>query len=322
MTTSYPGPVLVVNEPALITAPDWSALPRSVVSFYRWLHRWHSETGDVSPSTGYLAMKQRRTERTVYRWLSRLECAGLVTREVVQGVERRIIPQVEPPPPPRKAPTNRHPGARYRASDVSKMSGGGQGDLSGVPLSHARTQGATTLPTVPPPGPRPAPEAPEEQVAPGGAESVALLVAEGVPVPVARVLVATHGPEVVQEQAEALPFRRPNDRAAVLVASVKGRWSLPAALVAAKERRAKEQRDRSERAARAALAEKRAEQRRNIQTAFSGLPAALQEQYRERARLALAAEQPAAYRLMQGRGMFGSWVEQRARGIAAQGGIG
>ena len=104
MTTSYPAPVFGVNDFSLCAASSELAvteLSPSALSFYRWLCRWHAQTGEVYASTRYLARKQRRTERTVYRWLAELRDAGCIAVEVAQGVQRSIVPLI---PAPRCAP--------------------------------------------------------------------------------------------------------------------------------------------------------------------------------------------------------------------------
>ncbi len=101
------------------------ALPARVGSFYRWLHRWHSETNDLHACTGYFARKQKVTERTVYRWLAVLRSSGYIATEQTIGVERRITPLLEAPPKRRQFRTNRQ-------KTVPKMSGVCQGSVSGV----------------------------------------------------------------------------------------------------------------------------------------------------------------------------------------------
>ena len=81
---------------------NWAGVSAPARSFFCWLCRWHEQTGDVSPSTAYLARKQRKSERTVYRWLAQLRAAQLVAVEVVAGVERSIVPLAPAPERPRR----------------------------------------------------------------------------------------------------------------------------------------------------------------------------------------------------------------------------
>ncbi len=94
-------------------------------SFYRWLHRWHSETNDLHACTGYFARKQQVSERTVYRWLAVLRTQGYIATEQTVGVERRITPLLDAPAKRRQFRTNRQ-------KTVPKMSGVCQGSMSGV----------------------------------------------------------------------------------------------------------------------------------------------------------------------------------------------
>ncbi len=73
----HPAPFFLTdfNSGANKSAGKIPALPSRVGSFYRWLHRWHSETNDLHACTGYFARKQKVTERTVYRWLAVLRLA-------------------------------------------------------------------------------------------------------------------------------------------------------------------------------------------------------------------------------------------------------
>jgi hypothetical protein len=174
METSYPVSALAVN-----TLP---ALPSRVASFYRWLHRWYTQTEDLHASTRYYADKQGVSERTVYRWLARLKALGYLTSEQTVGVERRITPQAAPPPKRRK------------------MSGVCQGKMSGVlPYKRSHAQNASTGDTV-------TPEASEvsEKVSALADE----LSAAGIPAPVAVNLVASHGLKAAQNALNAFQMAR------------------------------------------------------------------------------------------------------------------
>ena len=281
----YPAPVAPVNN----SVHEVSA---SALSFYRWLCRWHAQTGEVYASTPYLARKQGRSERTVYRWLSELRGAGCIAVDVEEGVQRSITPLV--PLPPRPLPRSRpaSTGAarpaldqrRAASSAAPSLSGVVSGVLSGVvsgvlPKSDAQTQDASTQ--------RHAPEV------------VASLAAEGVTPAVAVQLLSEVGPEEARKQLEALPHRKPRDRAAVLVKSIRERWDVPRAYVEALDRKRKEAQDAQNRSLRAALEAKRAEQRSRAETALSGLSEAAYAALEARAVADLAHS--VAWRMAQAR---------------------
>jgi hypothetical protein len=170
MTLSYPAGGELVNLPRL---------PRRIASFYRWLHRWYGETGDLHASTGYYAYKQGVCERTVYRWLQRLRADGYITSEVTPGVEREITPQAPPPSVQRR-----------------KMSGVRQGKMSGVPTYKTLyAHDASTPPDVVTP---PASEVSDAVSA--VADELALV---GIPAQVAVHLVASHGLKAAKNALEA-----------------------------------------------------------------------------------------------------------------------
>lgn len=297
MTTSYPAPVFGVNDFSLCAASSELAvteLSPSALSFYRWLCRWHAQTGEVYASTRYLARKQRRTERTVYRWLAELRDAGCIAVEVAQGVQRSIVPLIPAPAAPRSSrpclprTTTAHKSdlwesVRHRKQqEGGEMSGVVSGVLSGVvsgvlPKKDARTQDAST------------------QAAP----VVASLAEEGVTPSVAVQLLAEVGPEEARKQLEALPFRRAKDRAAVLVKSIRERWDVPRAYVEAVERKRKEAQEAQNRALAASLAQKRAEQRAQAESALSGLSGAAYADLEAQALAALAHS--VAWRMAQAR---------------------
>jgi hypothetical protein len=135
--TSYPLPHGLANS--------LPALPSRVGSFYRWLHRWHSETNDLHACTGYFARKQKVTERTVYRWLAVLRTSGYIATEQTIGVERRITPLLD-------APLKRRQLHTKCQSSAPKMSGVCQGSVSGVSsltASDALKDAATAANTKP-----------------------------------------------------------------------------------------------------------------------------------------------------------------------------
>lgn len=275
----------------------------AVVSTYRWFYRWHSQTGLVDGSTPYLAKKQRVSERTIYRRLADLVARGCIQSDVTPGVERLIVPLVPPPPPPTKARKS----ARSTAPAASDLSGVVSGVVSGVlPIdTYAVTQNATSAPATKGLG-----QGPSALVV-GVVDS---LVENGVSKRVASELVETFPDESVQ-QLQALEYRKPRDRAAVLVRSIRDQWPLPAAFVAAVQRKQKAAQYLAVKTARAALDRKRQEQREGASVAFLGLSVDIRDTYIKRACEALHKEQPNAYRLMNGKRGFDPWVQQRAMEI-------
>jgi hypothetical protein len=138
---------------------------------------------------------------------------------------------------------------------------------------------------------------------------------------VAAQLVRDFGEEQVQQQLAALPCRKAEDRASVLVASVRGRWSLPAVFLR-EQRRAREAAVKAAQgAAQAVLARKREQDRETLLSRLSGLSEGDYQRLQDRARSALMSEQPAAARLMLGRSVGEVWIRDRMlRLLTAEGG--
>ncbi len=296
MTPFYPVPAVV--------GP--SVLPSRLGSFYRWLHRWYSETNDLHACTGYYARKQGVSERTVYRWLAALRTSGHISTEQTPGVERRITPLREAPPKPRKSHTK-------RPSASGKMSGVCQGSVSGVSslivsdAEEASSAEPANMAGAVATRPEPADEVKAVQASPVVNRLLALAVS---PV-IASHLVRTHGEAVVLAQLDALPHRNARNQAATLVASVLHRWQLPAGCVDA-QRRAREQGQKT--AYKALQAAHRAEVDRKRQIALerlSGLPEGQKAALEHQAREALKCELPAAARLMLGTRAGAAWVQAR-----------
>ncbi len=297
MTPFYPVPAVV--GPSVV-------LPSRLASFYRWLHRWYSETNDLHACTGYYARKQGVTERTVYRWLAALRTSGHISTEQTPGVERRITPLREAPPKPPQFHTKRR-------SSLSKMSGVCQGSVSGVSSSTAFHAGnASSAEPANMAGAVPTRAEPADQVKAVQASPVVnRLVALAVSPVIAAQLVRTHGQAVVLAQLDALPHRNARNQAATLVASVLHRWQLPAGCVDAR-RRAREQGQKT--AYKALQAAHRAEVDRKRQIAqerLHGLPEAQKAALEQQAREALKRELPAAARLMLGTRAGAAWVQAR-----------
>ncbi len=296
MISSYTLTGQPVNPSAQIT-PVSFRLSSGAESFYRWIWRWHEQTGDVHPSTGYFARKQRVTERTVYNWLRALKQAGRIQTEVEEGIERRIIPVVPPPPTPSASKPRGTSKRPRRISPAPPVEVPEQAAIPGAPtvptvaptpaLTHAvsgaisgvvfrgltsktqHTQDATTCTT--------------QESEPSA--SVVALIQEGVFPPVAAQLLVEYGEEAVIEQVEALPHRSARDRAAMLVKSIRETWSIPAALRRQREKEQQEAQKAAKQAAEVILARKQAEERQKREKRLSELSdgerAALEQRARE-----------------------------------------
>ena len=310
MISSYTLTGQPVNPSAQIT-PVSFRLSSGAESFYRWIWRWHEQTGDVHPSTGYFARKQRVTERTVYNWLRALKQAGRIQTEVEEGIERRIIPVVPPPPTPS---ASKRRGTSKRPRRISPA----------PPVVAPQPTAIPGSPAVPTPAPTPAP-APAVSGAISGvvfrgltsktqhtqdattcttqesepSASVVALIQEGVFPPVAARLLAEYGEEAVTEQVEALPHRSARDRAAVLVKSIRERWPIPAALRRQREKEQQEAQKAAKRGAEAALARKHAEERQEREKRLSGLSEAERKTLEEQAQEEVLRERGAAARLAE-----------------------
>ena len=281
MDTSYLALASPVN-------PVLTPLPSRILSFYRWLRRWHSQTQDIHASTGYFARKQGVSERTIYRWLAALRRAGYIRSVQVVGVERRITPlaPMAAPPGPKKA------GVR-------------QGSVSGVTpyrASDAVYAETTTckkrVQKVSPDGD----ESKRVEAVSAGADGglVGRLVQRGVSPFMAVHLVSVHGGEVVREQLEAIAYRKVFDQAAALVASIRGRWSLPGALLSKREEERQRAQKAAKRSAVALMAQEEAKRRQDSLARLSGLSEQERAALEAAVRADLSREMPAAARLMLG----------------------
>lgn len=288
MDTLYPATVPTVN------------LTPGAASLLRWVCRWHSQTGDVHASTSYLARKQRKSERTVYRWLAELRQAGAVSCDVEQGIMRRIVPLIDAPTQRRAARSSAKPSPA--APPVSGVvSHVVSGVVSGVLSSNtdALTQETST-----------------------GSSSgvVASLIREGVTAAAAAQLVADQGEAEVREQLEALPHRKARDRAAVLVQSIRQRWAVPSALEAYRQAQRRQQEQQARSRAVAVVAADRAQRQAEELRRLSGLSAGEREALEARALALWQQEQPAAARLMAGRSGSAAVVQGYMLRLLAGGG--
>jgi biotin operon repressor len=98
------------------------------------------------------------------------------------------------------------------------------------------------------------------------------LVDQGVTGAVAVELVTTVPLAQIDAQIEALPYRPRRDAAAVLVKSIRGNWTIPAAVDKARGRKQREERDRRD-------AAKREEAQKDQETAHEAQKAALEALY-------------------------------------------
>lgn len=264
-----------------LAQPDPGILSAPLRSFYRWLKRWFDQTGDVSPSTRYLAFKQNVTERCIYKRLKALSELGFVRLEVTPGIERRIIPLVDLRPMAKKVSLPSQPPAPA-PQKPAPVQGVVQGSSSGVipyKLSTQETQDAITTTATN------RPEAVPDLTV------VVELVKNGIGKSVAQKLAQEASEETIRQQIEALPYRRFQDKAAFLVSAIRNAFTLPAALQEEKEQRAKAQKQREQAAMAQALKQKSEQDQRKLLEGFQRLPQAkqveLQRQAEEQAYKAL-----------------------------------
>jgi hypothetical protein len=281
------------------------SLPSRVASFYRWLYRFYSQTGDLHACTAYYAKKQGVSERTIYRWLARLRSLEYITTEQVaagrHGPQRIITPHLEPPKKRKSVRQDVRQDVRVSSSkrDAGTASTTGTQDT----VTQAAPEAICSIP-----------DDTEQR------EVVSAIADVGVIPRVAVHLVAKHGVEPVRVQLEALKHRNVRDRAAALVASIRNNWPLPAAMVKQQQEARKLALRASERAFRVALDRKREEDRQQAVNRFYGLPGHQQAAILEQARQSLQRDMPGAYQVMQGRAGFDAVVLSRALELLAEGG--
>lgn len=280
---------------------DLSRLSTGAGSLLRWLSRWFSQTEEpLFPSTAYIARKNKRTERTVYRWLAELRAAGCVQSETIPGIERRIVPLVPPEDCPKP---------KRRALRSTKMSGVVSGVMSGVlslladactekrqqQAEHERASRPERLTAAP---------GSQVSAAPMDSELTGLvgeLVRVGVSVSTAQTLIASYGEEVCRLQLQALSHRKAADKSAVLVASIRGSWAIPQVV--------KESAQKAQKAlVRVAVVSEQEKHRASLLERFSGLPARAKEAIEQRALSLWQQEQPQAARIMAGKAAAGSII--------------
>ncbi len=315
----YPASRSFVNTAApLELAQLPPAVSTGAASFFRWVSNWHLQTGDVWAGTPYLARRSGRSETTLYRWLRELERGGYISRDVVVGVERRIIPLL-PADVPQLARDAKRGDARINARQISckqkppkisykrttgvkKMTGVMAGVMAGVPPYSQRFEEKTTTA-----------KAPANTASKTGNDTpdclkgaaVAALISTGLGAAPARQLVGEVGPETVLEQVKALPYRKAANPVAVVVASIKNRWSIPdavknaqIALKQAEKRQAdKVAKQRAETVVRAVEAAKTAE----LETRLAGLSAFERAELEKQAAGLWQAEKPGSFAVMAGR---------------------
>ena len=287
--------------------PDFSSLSAPLRSFYRWIKRWFDQTGDVSPSTRYLAFKQKVTERCIYKRLKALSELGFLRLEVTPGVERKIIPLVDLKPKPKQMsesmlvpqkdfsfsgklyakdapvrPPNQPAPAPQKSSPVQGLV---QGSSSGVTPYRLSTQGTQDAITT---------TATSSQGAVPDLPVVVELVKNGIGKSVAQKLAQEASEETIRQQIEALPYRRFQDKAAFLVSAIRNAFALPAALQEEKEQRVKAQKQRELAAMAQVLKTKKEQDQQRLLDGFQRLPqtqqAELQHQAEEQAFKALPRE--------------------------------
>ena len=287
--------------PQGVEAP--SPLPSRVASFYRWLYRWYTETGDLHACTGYYARKQGVSERTVYRWLALLRSLQFITTEQTPGVERRITPHLPPPKTRPKTPKNVRGMSGVRVRGSSSIPDALEASTTGVPET-------VTHPAL-------------EVIHSGaddaeGREVVSALADVGVLPVVAVHLVKRYGLDPVRVQLEAMKHRTVRDRAGALVASIRNNWPLPSAMVKQQQEARKLALRASERAFRMAMEQNRQDDRERLLQRLRMLSEGERGAIFERARKAIQQEQPVAYRLIEGKAGFEPWVHDRVLKLLAE----
>ncbi len=125
-------------------------------------------------------------------------------------------------------------------------------------------------------------------------------------------LVQSYEYDVITKQIAALNYRKAKDRAAVLVASIKQNWSIPAAVSESIKQRVQDERKAHTSALSAALERERQSNRANTLAAFSGQSDAICSHWRERAAVVLRSEYSNVVGMMSNRAMWSGMIERRA----------
>lgn len=282
---------------------------------YRWLYRWFGQSGQVWASTRYLAQKQGVSERTIYRWLAQFESIGAIQREVEDGIERRVIPLALPPEKAAKTRRSMRVRGKLGGNGINKNVRGSvrgsdkfcQGSTIDVFVTGETTTIAQCLPDT---------GTPDNQVS---AELTGELISQGVAEPVAKSLVRDDAAEV-RKQLKAIRYRTAVNKAAALVASIKGRWSMPSQ-VGQDAKKANESTEMAQkRAERAAKDAERAERQEAGRRAYEGLTEQEKARYSQLAYEQLQAESPGAFQVLSKSASFESILRSRAIQIAGLGG--
>jgi G:T/U-mismatch repair DNA glycosylase len=135
-------------------------------------------------------------------------------------------------------------------------------------------------------------------------------------------LVEQAGEEEAMKQVQALPFRSCRDRAAVLVKSIRERWDAPSECLKQQEQQQRAAVHAEKQRQSAIVASYRAKCRGELLSRLSGLPAAQKLALEARAVALYRHEQPAAARLMLGRSVGASVVQDyMLRLFAEEGGF-
>lgn len=315
-------------------------LSPSDLSFYRWLYKLSLTEGFCWAATPYLAAKQRVSERTIYRRLARLRSAGLISGEVDQGVERRVFCQISPGTKLNSFIQKHNNGGGGQYQSVRGFDRGSvMGRVRGLPYD-AYTQETTTRNkrgTMATPGqeksvPVPVVSTVKDQVSPlraelgidsvendVPAELLELLEREQITKALAVSLIREYGIEQVRGQLVALPLRKPKDRGAVLVSSIKGAWSLPVAVRQEKVKKQSSEQEAQNRALRAALKQKQEQDKETSLRAFCALPGVSRGALLDQARTLLLNELGDSGRMMAERPVFNTLVQNRAMQLFCSG---
>jgi hypothetical protein len=240
--------------------------------------------------------------------------------DVVPGIERRIIPLASPDALEvlcnnrggdrrlkSRRKTNKPQAPKFHTNNTKqkqkeeKMSGVMSGVVSGVPPVTGRFDKKTT-------NTKTVPGSTSSQAGNEGMEdclqvaAVAALISNKVFPSTARQLVEEVGAETVLGQVEALPHRKPKNAASVLVASIRGHWSIPDAVKNAQKAQKQAEQRQADRLAKeqgeALVRAKEVARAADLERRLAGMSAFEREQIEKQAAALWQLEQPGGFAVM------------------------
>lgn len=262
-------------------SPTFLSPHSSIVLFYKFVVKLSKQEGYCWARNSYFAKQIGVNVSTIRRWVATLrEMSWVETREV-SGVERHIIPLVPVPTKRQKPQVDDRPAAE----NARGFARGLRGVPPSVPLIKESRISNNTPEAVP---------APQAEVSEQAAVVVVQVCKLGVSQIAAERLVADEGIEVVADQLEKLPHRTARDKAAVLFASVKGKWGLPAGLLKAHDEARKKEAQHAYAQLRQDEHERLNQQKESSQKSFDGLPDAIREEIESEAKAIILKNHPRA----------------------------